>query len=144
MGWNVQTVPGDGTELNQDNTLFILTGDNTQFALWKGSTDAVFAEGNHQTIIEEYAVPNFIYDFGRNLNIQFYPDNAQPLTVYGFFEASGAHVTLSAGLGQTATETPYSQGFAWGTKLTVDTAALGTTNTAFFPGVAHVALVAGS
>ena len=73
MAWNVETVPGNGLENNQDNTIFVLTGDNTQFALWKGSTDAIYAEGSNQTITQEYASPNFIYDFGENLEHHIQP-----------------------------------------------------------------------
>ena len=144
MAWSVQTVPGDGLELNQADTLFILTGDNTRFALWKGGNDDVFVMGNNQTVVQEYAAPNIVYDLGQNLNLEFHPMNQTTLTVYGFYPASGAHVTLTND--QAATETPYRNGCIWGTKLSVigTNTSIGGPNTAYFPYVTHVDIVAGT
>jgi hypothetical protein len=52
-------------------------------------------------------------------------------------------VTLSAGLGQTATETPYRDGYVWGTELTVS-GPQQQPNTAFFAYTQHVAIVTGA
>ena len=138
----IKTVNGSGLENNDPaGTLYILTGDNSQFTLWKGGYDSVLVYGNNDTINQEYAGPNFIYDFTKNLNIEFTPEAypVAPMTVYGFYQDPGAHVTLAAG--QQATEASYRDGYVWGTKLTVYTPALGSVNTAYFAFTPHVSIV---
>lgn len=144
-----QIVNTDGMESFNSDTLFILTGDNTKFVLWKGGENSVFAMGSNQTIQEEFASPNIVYDFGKNLNLTFTPEaTPEPaMTVYDFAQDHGGHITLSDGLQQNATETPYSQGrYTWGTKVTITSGAIPTAapNVAFFAYASHVDIVHGA
>jgi hypothetical protein len=135
------TVLGSGAELTQSDDLFILTADNAEFDLSKGSENNVFVTGNNDTIHEDYASNNNIYDLAKNLSITFAGIEFNPtMTVYNFYQASGAHVTLSASFDQTATETPYRDGYTWGTKVTVGGHLQGVM-TAFFPYTQHVNVV---
>ena len=98
------------------------TGNSDQLTFMRGGEDTIIAYGNNQTIEQGLCSSNAIYLLGHNTDLQFYEGSSGTTMVYGGAQ-DGAHVTMM--LGEIAVETPYRDGYQWGSQVTVHAAVNG-------------------
>lgn len=98
------------------------TGNSNHLTFMRGGADTIIAYGNNQTIETGLNTGNALYLLGHNTDLQFYEGSSGTTMVYGGAQ-DGAHVTMLAG--EIAVETPYRDGYQWGSQVTVHAAAGG-------------------
>jgi hypothetical protein len=102
--------------------LVLFSGNNDQLTFMRGGMDTIVAEGTNQTIETGLCSANAIYLLGHHTNLEFYEGTSGTTMVYGGAQ-DGAMVTMMAG--EIAVETPYRNGFQWGSQVTVHAASGG-------------------